>query len=138
MFSFRDGFFPSQFTEIKEAFKRIKRENEYDLVFTHYREDQHQDHKLISELTWNTLRNHQILKYEVIKWDGDIGNPNVYIEIPKELAVMKNRILQDCFISQKSKHWFTQESFTSSLRMRGIESANHYAEAFYGRKILVS
>lgn len=55
---FRDGFFPYIGVEIKEYFEKLKNEFEPDIIFTHCRNDLHQDHRLISDLTWNTFRNH--------------------------------------------------------------------------------
>ena len=73
---FRDGFFPFDGAQIKEDFEKLKKEISPDLIFTHYRDDRHQDHRTISDLTWNTWRNHLILEYEIPKYDGDLGIPN--------------------------------------------------------------
>ena len=73
---------------IKEAFEDLKR-IEPDLVLTHTRDDLHQDHRLACELTWNTFRDHLILEYEVPKWDGDLGRPNVYVPLEDDLVARK-------------------------------------------------
>jgi LmbE family N-acetylglucosaminyl deacetylase len=52
-----------------------------DLIFTNQRHDLHQDHRMVSELTWNALRDHLVLEYEVPKYDGDFGVPNVYVPL---------------------------------------------------------
>ncbi len=36
---------------------------------------------MISELTWNTFRDHLILEYEIPKYDGDLGAPNFFVPI---------------------------------------------------------
>ena len=108
-----------------------------DLIFTHNRKDAHQDHRLISELTWNTFRNHLILEYEIPKYDGDMGRPGVFVPLPEELCQKKVRLIMDTFRSQHGKNWFRRETFFSLMRMRGMEcnAPSGYAEAFYCRKL---
>jgi LmbE family N-acetylglucosaminyl deacetylase len=134
---FRDGFFPYEGNRIKEYFERLKKEFDPDLIFTHFRDDFHQDHRLVSELTWNTFRTHFILEYEVIKYDGDLGRPNVYFPLDEDVCNEKIGILLESFKSQAKKSWFTADAFRSIMRLRGIEinAKGNHAEAFYGRKV---
>ncbi len=135
--NFRNGFFPYTAVEIKEYFEELKEICNPDAIFTHYSKDLHQDHRLISDLTWNTFRNHWILEFEIPKYDGDLGAPNVFFELNEETCLKKcNHIIQ-CFKTQKEKHWFTSDTFLSLMRLRGVESATRYAEAFYCRKTLL-
>ena len=108
-----------------------------DLVLTHCRHDLHQDHRITNELTWNTFRNHAILEYEIPKFDGDLGVPNVFFPLTREQMKRKCDVLLDCFPSQRSRQWFTRDTFEALARLRGIEcnAPEGYAEAFYGRKI---
>ena len=135
--NFQESYFPSQWSAIKEAFEAVKREFEPDLVLTHYREDRHQDHRVMSDLAWNTFRNHFVLEYEIPKYDGDVGQPNVYVPVSREIAERKVANLIRHFKSQSDKHWFTPDTFWAMLRLRGIEcvSPSGFAEAYYGRKI---
>jgi LmbE family N-acetylglucosaminyl deacetylase len=137
--AFRGRYFPYVATEIKERFDRLAGEVEPDLVLTHYREDLHQDHRLLAELTYNTFRDHLILEYEIPKWDGDLGRPNLYVPVERAQADRKVEILLDAFASQHDKHWFTEETFRAVMRIRGIESKSPsgYAEAFHCRKLVV-
>ena len=136
--SFRDGFLPFIALEVKEAFEQIKQTFNPDLIFTHYRSDAHQDHRLISDLTWNTFRNHLILEYEIPKYDGDLGNPSFFVPLENSICQDKIKHLIDSFPSQKDKQWFSEETFLAILRIRGIESnaPDKYAEAFHVRKIV--
>ena len=136
---FRDGFLPFHGVEVKECFEQLKQEFSPDIVFTHYRDDRHQDHRLISDLTWNTFRNHLILEYEIPKYDGDMGIPNFFIPLDEALCRRKIQYIIDAFQTQNNKQWFTEETFRSILRIRGIESnaPSKYAEAFYCRKIVL-
>lgn len=137
--NFRNGFFPYIGMQIKEYFEQLKMAINPDIIFTHYRNDLHQDHRFISEVTWNTFRDHLILEYEIIKYDGDIGVPNCYSSLSAELVEKKVEILCGVFKSQLNKPWFSEETFRSILRLRGVEcnSKNDYAEAFYYRKVLI-
>lgn len=136
--NFRDGFLPFLGIEVKEAFEQLKQDINPDLILTHYRHDAHQDHRLISDLTWNTFRNHLILEYEIPKYDGDLGNPNFYVHLDTSTCQRKIDYLLDSFVTQKNKQWFTEETFLALLRLRGIESnaPDKYAEAFYCRKMV--
>jgi LmbE family N-acetylglucosaminyl deacetylase len=131
---FRDGFLPYVGGEVKDVFEGLK-EIRPDLVFTHTRHDLHQDHRLACELTWNTFRNHLILEYEIPKYDGDLGAPNVFVPLEEPLVEEKLRVLRDHYASQHSKHWFDDELFRGLMRLRGMESASRYAEAFTCRKL---
>lgn len=135
---FRDGFFPYHGGEIKEFFERLKGTCSPDLIFTHYRKDLHQDHRLISELTWNTFRDHLILEYEIIKYDGDLGSPNFFIPLSESVGRRKVDLLLKSFRSQREKQWFDADTFFSVLRIRGLESnaPEKYAEGFYCRKLV--
>jgi LmbE family N-acetylglucosaminyl deacetylase len=133
---YKDGYFPYIGAQIKDYFAQLKVEFFPDLIFTHYRQDLHQDHRLISELTWNTFRNHLILEYEVPKYDGDLGSPNFFVNIDEPTRNLKIEILLSHFKTQTNKHWFAADTFRSIMRLRGIESgsSSKYAEAFYVRK----
>jgi len=135
---FKDGFFPYEGKEIKEYFEQLKREFKPNLIFTHYRMDLHQDHRLISELTWNTFRDHLILEYEIPKYDGDLGCPNYFVHLKRTICARKIENVLNTFKSQRKNQWFNQETFQSIMRLRGIESnsPHKYAEAFYCRKII--
>lgn len=137
--SFRDGFFPYIGGDIKEIFLKLEKEFCPDLIFTHYSRDLHQDHRLISELTWNSFRNHVILEYEILKYDGDLGSPNLFFPLEPAICHKKVQYLLEAFKSQQGRYWFTEDVFLSLLRIRGVEarSAGQYAEAFYCRKLQI-
>ena len=134
---FRDGFFPYQGAEIKDHFEVIKREFDPSLILTHWQGDAHQDHRLVSELTWNTFRNDLILEYEIPKYDGDIGRPNLFVPLDAPLYKQKVDYLFQAFESQRAKRWFDRETFLGLMRIRGMESnsPSGYAEAFHARKL---
>ena len=136
---FRDGFFPYIGAEIKGFFEELKRRCAPDLILTHCRNDLHQDHRVVSELTWNTFRNHLILEYEILKYDGDLGTPNVFVHLTESLARRKVGILLDSFRSQVKKNWFTEDAFLAILRLRGLEcnAPEKYAEAYHARKLVL-
>jgi LmbE family N-acetylglucosaminyl deacetylase len=135
--TFPDGFMPYVGAEVKSVFEDLKKKLSPDLILTHNRKDAHQDHRLISELTWNTFRNHLILEYEIPKYDGDMGQPNIFVPLSREMCEKKVRLIMDTFESQRGKNWFQPETFFSLMRIRGMEcnAPGGYAEAFYGRKL---
>ena len=137
VYSFRDGFLPHVSAEVKDAFEALKARVDPELVFTHTHDDLHQDHRLACELTWNTFRNHLILEYEIPKWDGDLGRPNLYVPAPADVVEEKLSLLDEHFGSQRPKDWFDAEVFRGLMRLRGMEcrSPSGYAESFVGRKL---
>jgi LmbE family N-acetylglucosaminyl deacetylase len=137
--AFRDGFLPYQGAEVKDAFEQLKGEFAPDVVFTHYRHDLHQDHRLVSELTWNTFRGPLVLEYEIPKWDGDLGSPNAFVPLSERQLQRKIEVLMDEYGTQRTRSWFAPDTFRALARLRGVEAAvaEGYAEAFYARKVVV-
>jgi LmbE family N-acetylglucosaminyl deacetylase len=137
--SFRESYFPSEWPLIKEWYEEIKTKFNPDVVFTHYRDDRHQDHRVLSDLAWNTFRDHLVLEYEILKYDGDLGRPNVFMPLPEEICHRKVKSLLKHFRTQSTKHWFTSDTFEAMHRVRGIECASPTgrAEAFYSRKMVL-
>lgn len=135
---FRDGFFPYDGAAIKEQFEVLKKQASPDLVFTHYRHDRHQDHRTISDLTWNTWRNHLVLEYEIPKYDGDLGIPNCFVPLTRSVCERKIQYICDTFQTQSNKAWLSDDTFWGLLRLRGVECASpeRYAEAFHCRKLV--
>lgn len=133
---FRDAYLPWQGEEVKDVFEELKAA-EPDLIFTHRRDDAHQDHRVVADLTWNTFRDHTILEYEIPKYDGDLTPPNVFVPLADEVRKKKVRLLMSAFPTQRTKRWFTESTFDGLMRLRGIECAapSGYAEAFHARKL---
>jgi LmbE family N-acetylglucosaminyl deacetylase len=136
---FRDGYLPYTGDAVKEYVEELKATVSPDLILTHYADDAHQDHRFVSQLTRQTFRDHLILEYEVPKYDGDLGQPNAFVELSEEQSRNKIRILTEHFRSQRERNWFSEETFLGLMRLRGIEcnAASGWAEAFYLHKARV-
>jgi LmbE family N-acetylglucosaminyl deacetylase len=137
--NFDDSYFPSQHREIKALFHKLRQDIDPDLIFTHRLEDRHQDHRTVAELTWNAFRDHLVLEYEIPKFEGDLGQPNVYVPADEATSRAKADTIYKAFPSQQSRAWFTPDTFLSLMRIRGIECGPsvQYAEAFHSRKMVV-
>jgi len=137
--AFPDGFMPFVGADVKAVFEELKKTISPDLIFTHNRKDAHQDHRLLSELTWNTFRDHLILEYEIPKYDGDLGQPSVFVPLRTDLYENKIRYIMSAFGTQHARRWFREETFLSLMRLRGMEcnAPSGYAEAFYCRKLVL-
>jgi LmbE family N-acetylglucosaminyl deacetylase len=137
VFAFRDGYLPHTAAEVKDTFEALKDRVDPQIVLTHTRDDLHQDHRLVCELTWNTFRDHLILEYEIPKWDGDVGRPNVYVPLDGDVVDRKLNVLESHFASQSEKDWFDGDLFRGLMRLRGMEcrAPSGYAEAYVGRKL---
>ena len=136
---FRESFFPFAGAEIKAYFEEIKRSVTPDVVFTHRREDRHQDHKTVAEFTWNTFRNHIVLEYEIPKYEGDLGTPNLFVPLPREVAQRKSDLIVQHFASQATRTWFRPETFLGLMSIRGVEcnAPDGFAEAFHAPKLVL-
>lgn len=136
---FQDGHFPTAGAEIKSFFESIKKSCNPDIIFTHHRDDLHQDHRTVGELTWNTFRDHAIIEYEIPKYDGNLGSPAVYVPLTAAAARRKVDLLMKVYKTQTTKRWFAPETFLGLMRLRGMEcnAAEGYAEAFYVRKLVL-
>jgi LmbE family N-acetylglucosaminyl deacetylase len=136
---FRDGYFPSQFSDIKELFEATKRRVKPDLILTHHRHDRHQDHRTVAELTWNTFRDHLIAEYEIPKYEGDLGHPNLFVPLTEATAMRKIELILQHYPSQKQRSWFRTETFEAVMRLRGIEcnAPAGLAEAFHVSKLVI-
>jgi len=136
---FRASYLPYEGAAVKDAFEELKRLPAPDVVFTHCLDDRHQDHRLLAELTWNTFRGHLILEYEIPKFEGDLGHPNVFVPLSDATMQRKIEMLESSFSSQRGRSWFTAETFQGLMRLRGVEcnAPSGYAEAFHGRKVVL-
>lgn len=134
---FRESYFPSVVSDVKDFFETLKRGGTPDLVLTHRREDLHQDHRTVAELTWNTFRDHLVLEYEIPKYEGDLGQPNVFVPLDDAVARRKVELLLLHFASQRPRGWFKASTFEAVMRLRAVEcqAAEGFAEGLYGRKL---
>jgi LmbE family N-acetylglucosaminyl deacetylase len=137
--AFRDGYLPTQAVEVKDAFEEIKGLVKPDLILTHHRHDRHQDHRMIAELTWNTFRDHLIAEYEIPKYEGDLGHPNLFVPLTEEIARRKIAVILRYFTTQGGRRWFRSENFEALMRLRGMEcnAAEGLAEAFHVSKLVI-
>ena len=134
----RDGYLPHAGPALKDAFEALKQDPAPELIFTHWGRDLHQDHRVVSELTWNTFRDHLILEYEIPKYDGDLGAPNAFVALSDDDLKRKVDALLEAYASQRGKRWFDADPFRALARLRGVECQQRWAEAFYSRKLLLA
>lgn len=137
--SFRESYFPDCSAAIKDAFEELKPRVQPDVIFTHRRQDRHQDHRVVSELTWNTFRNHLVLEYEIPKYEGDLGNPNFFVPLTRAVADEKAALLLKYFPSQANRTWFRADTFQGLMSIRGVEcnAPEGRAEAFHAHKLVI-
>jgi LmbE family N-acetylglucosaminyl deacetylase len=136
---FRESYFPYIGAEVKDAFEELKAGPVPEVVFTHRRDDEHQDHRTVAHFTWNTFRNHLIAEYEIPKYEGDLGHPNLFVPLDESVAQRKVELLMQHFGTQRSKSWFRPETFRATMTLRGIEcaAASGWAEGFHVRKLVL-
>ena len=136
---FRDKYLAHEGEQLRDFFEQLRSEVNPDIILTHRRGDSHQDHRFVCELTWNTFRNNLILEYEIPKYDGDLVSPNLFVPITEEVAQRKVDAIMSTFVTQRTRHWFTEDLFMAMMRLRGMEanSPTRFAEAFTCRKAVL-
>lgn len=135
---FRDGYLPWDGAAVKEAFAEAVDASTPEVVLVHRADDAHQDHRLLGELAMQVARSATILHYEIPKYDGDLGRPNLYVAVPPQIADRKIELLRESFPSQTAKDWFDEETLRGLLRLRGVESRRRYAEAYWAPKLVLA
>ena len=136
--AFRERYFPYQ-PEIKEYFDDLGARIQPDLVLAPRTDDLHQDHRVAGELAVNTFRSQPVLHYELIKYEGDLITPNVYVPLTVDQMDRKVAFLDEAFPSQHGRYWWRPETFRGIAAVRGVESRSEsgYAEGFQCRKLVV-
>jgi LmbE family N-acetylglucosaminyl deacetylase len=135
--TFRESYFPQAWAEVKDHFNDLRRRADPDIVLCHHRFDQHQDHRMVAELAWNTWRNHLIAEYEIPKYEGDLGQPNLFVALTPDIATRKVELIMKHFGTQHDKYWFRPETFAGLMAVRGVEAGGADAEAFHVRKLVL-
>jgi LmbE family N-acetylglucosaminyl deacetylase len=130
-----DGRLPAHWDEAKSALEDLRKSTDPDLILAPRTEDAHQDHRGLARLVPTVYRNHLALGYEIVKWDADLGRPNVYQPLTPEVAEKKVELLQQHYASQRHRPWYDREAFLGLARVRGIECHARYAEAFSAGKL---
>ncbi len=129
-----DGRLPAHWDEAKNALEELRGRCDPDVLFAPRVEDAHQDHRGLARLVTTAFRDHLVLGYEIVKWDGDLGRPNSYQPLSAEMAEKKVALLQQHYASQRHRPWYDREAFLGLARIRGIECQARYAEAFHVTK----
>lgn len=125
-----EGRLPSAWGAVKDALEDVARTYRPDLILAPSARDAHQDHRVIGEIVPTVFRDALHLAYEIPKWDGDLGNPSMYVPLSAELAQAKVELLDKCFPSQRDRDWWDSQVFLGLARLRGVECRQPYAEAF--------
>jgi LmbE family N-acetylglucosaminyl deacetylase len=135
--TFRESYFPHAWSEVKDYFNDLRKRADPDIVLCHHRHDEHQDHHAVAQLAWNTWRNHLILEYEIPKYEGDLGQPNLFVALPPDVAARKVELIMKHFGTQHDKYWFRPETFAGLMAVRGVEAGSTAAEGFHVRKLVL-
>ncbi|MQA03028.1 MAG: PIG-L family deacetylase [Streptosporangiales bacterium] len=125
-----DGRLPAHWEDVKDLLEHTAAGRTADLVLAPTPTDAHQDHRLLAQLAPTVWRDQLVLGYEIPKWDGDLGNPQLYVPLDDEVMRTKVELLNKAYPSQSGRDWFDDEVFYGLARIRGMECRSRYAEAF--------
>jgi LmbE family N-acetylglucosaminyl deacetylase len=138
LYELPDGRFPVVWDQVKDILEGLAASLRPDVILTPSATDAHQDHRTVGELVPTAFRDQLCLAYEIPKWDGDLPRPNVYFPISEDIAERKVELLDKHYPSQRSRDWWTAETFLGLARLRGVECRARYAEAFTCSKMVIS
>ena len=99
-----------------------------DLVFMPSPHDLHQDHSTISNEGVRAFKKTSILAYEM-PWNNINFSTQSFIRLSESDVEKKVKALE-CYKSQKSKDYASEEFIRSLARTRGTQIGSNYAEAF--------
>lgn len=131
---FTDGYLPERWGDVKRALHAFADGVDPDLVLVPWAGDAHQDHRLVARLAPTVWRSALLLHYEIPKWDGDLGRPQLYVPLDEATVRRKVALLDALYVSQRTRDWWDAELFEGFTRTRGMEAKTRYAEAFHVTK----
>jgi LmbE family N-acetylglucosaminyl deacetylase len=135
----RDGRLPAHWGTVKELLEDVAAATAVpDVVFAPRLDDAHQDHRLLARLATTVWRDSLVLRYEIPKWDGDLGPVTHYVPIEPATARRKVELLDESFPSQTDRDWWDEETFLGLMRLRGVECRHRYAEGFVVDKAVLA
>ena len=132
-----DGRLPGRWEAAKQAVEDLRRQCEPDLALAPSPHDAHQDHRELARLVPTAFRDHAVLGYEILKWDGDLAQPQAYLPLADTVLDAKVALLNEHYPSQRGRSWFDPESFRGLARVRGVQCQARYAEAFHVSKLTI-
>ena len=132
-----DGRIPAHWERAKRTLEELRSRCDPDLVLAPSPEDAHQDHRELARLVPTAFRDHWVLGYEILKWDGDLAQPQTYFPLSPEVLAEKVVLLHQHYGSQRDRDWFDPEAFTGLARIRGVQCHTGYAEAFHVAKLVL-
>lgn len=132
-----DGRATAHWERAKAALQELRGRCDPDLILAPPPHDAHQDHRELARLVPTAFRDHLVLGYEILKWDGDLAQPQAYLPLDAEVVAEKVALLHAHYASQRDHDWFDAETFTGLARLRGVQCHARYAEAFHVSKFVL-
>lgn len=132
-----DGRVPTRWERAKQAVEEMRGLGEPDLILAPSPHDAHQDHRTLAEIVPTVFRDHLTLGYEILKWEGDLAQPAVYLPLAEPVLREKIAKLHEHYGSQRDRNWFDAETFAGLARIRGVQCHARYAEAFHASKLVL-
>lgn len=133
-----DGRVPACWDRAKNAVEELRRRSDPDVVLAPSPHDAHQDHRELARLVPTAFRDHLVLGYEILKWDGDLVQPQAYLPLSEDALAEKVSLLRQHYPSQRDRSWFDTDVFRGLARIRGVQCQARYAEAFHVPKFVIS
>jgi LmbE family N-acetylglucosaminyl deacetylase len=133
-----DGRVPMRWERTKQALEELLAHGEPDVVFAPAPTVSDPDHRTLADLVPTVFRDHLTLGYELLKLEGQLGVPNIYLPLAEPVMREKIAKLHEHYGSQRDRFWFDAEAFSGLARVRGVQCHARYAEAFHVAKLMLT
>jgi LmbE family N-acetylglucosaminyl deacetylase len=120
--------FPDMRQEVLEYLLEIRREFKPEIVFTHTRQDVHQDHNVVTEEALRAYRGITLLGYDVVRSSYGFF-PHFMVEVTKEDVEKKIEALSS-YETYHEKYYFDADLLRATMIRHGALAERPFAEGF--------
>ena len=120
--------FPDARQEILEYFLKLRKDFKPDLIFTHSKQDVHQDHNTMTDESLRAFRGITVLGYDVVRSSYGFF-PHFLVEVTEEDVNKKIEALAE-YETYRDRYYFNAELTRSIMMRHGALAECPFAEGF--------
>ena len=126
--TFQTRVFPDSRQEILEYFLKLRKEFQPDLIFTHSKQDVHQDHNTMTDEALRAFRGITVLGFDVVRSSYGFF-PNFLAQVTEEDVNKKIEALAE-YETYRDRYYFNNELTRSIMVRHGALAECPFAEGF--------
>ncbi|GAB4496804.1 MAG: hypothetical protein OHK003_03230 [Anaerolineales bacterium] len=125
---FETRVFPDSRQDILEYFLKLRKEFKPDLIFTHSKQDVHQDHNTMTDEALRAFRGITVLGFDVVRSSYGFF-PHFLVEVTEEDVTKKIEALAQ-YNTYRDRYYFNAELTRSIMVRHGALAERPFAEGF--------